>query len=92
MLSTLRLGRVAIGRAKRILPGEAEGLAEGEARLLDLETAVRAGRTPAEVAAPFQRFASMNGRCAYTPIEIVVIVIGFVLGIIPGIIFLFVFC
>ena len=30
--------------------------------------------------------------CDYTTTEIIVIVIGFVLGIIPGIIFLFLFC
>jgi hypothetical protein len=33
-----------------------------------------------------------GGGCSYDTVEIVVIVIGFILGIIPGIIFLFLFC
>lgn len=91
-LSKLRVAHVALDRARSVLPGESEALADAELRLIALEDAVLAGTTPAEVAAPFEQMAALDGRCDYTTVEIVVIVVGFVLGILPGVIFLFLFC
>ena len=91
-LSKIDLGRRAIDRASHILPGRGAGLAEASAKLDRLEAGVRAGQSPAQVAAPFQNLAATGDGCNYTTTEIVVTVIGFVLGILPGILFLILFC
>jgi hypothetical protein len=91
-LAKIRLGHKAIDKAARILPGEVAGIAEATARLDALEAGVRAADTPAGVAAEFDRLGANAVSCDYTTVEVVVIVIGFVLGIIPGILFLILFC
>jgi hypothetical protein len=89
-LDKIRLGQKSIHRAEKLV-GDRAGLAEAQAKLDALEAQVRAADTQAEVASAFGGLDQSAG-CDYTTTEIVVIVIGFVLGIIPGIIFLFLFC
>lgn len=91
-LAKIRLGQKAIDRAEKLRVADATGLAEAEARLDALEAGVRAAETPDAVAAQFDRLDANAVKCDYTPTEIIIIVVGFVLGIIPGIIFLFLFC
>ncbi len=91
-LSKIELGHKAIDKAAKFLPDDGAGLAEAEARLDTLEAGVVAAESQAQVAAQFDRIGAVGGGCDYSTTEIVVIVIGFVLGIIPGIIFLFLFC
>lgn len=88
-----RMGHTAIERASRVLPRNQE-LAVAQAQLDVFDARLAAATTPAEVAAAVDQLsdsrAGMN--CDYTNTEIVIIVIGFILGILPGILFLFLFC
>lgn len=97
----LALARGAMERARGWLPG-ASGLAEGERRLRAGEEAVAAATTPAAVAGAFAGAVSGSmplagvdidpPSCSYSTLEIVAIVLGFILGIIPGLILLVLLC
>ena len=89
-----RLGHAAIRRAAEALPGD-DGIAEADARLATFDAGVAGASTQAEVAAQFDTLMQTQAqehRCDYTPSEVAIIVIGFLLGILPGILFLFLFC
>ncbi len=91
-LQQTRLGHKAIDQARRAFPGE-PGLVAAEAKLDGFEAGVRAANTQGEVAAQIDTLnANVGMNCDYSGVEIVVIVIGFILGILPGILFLFLFC
>lgn len=92
-LSKTRLGHKAIRRAARTLP-DSSGLAEAEARLDAFEAGIEGAQTQQEVAMQFdQLMAQRTGiSCQYDTVEVVLIVIGFILGILPGVLFLFLFC
>jgi len=103
-LSQTRLAHQALARARWILPFSAT-VREAGSNLDAYEARLRQARTQEAVAAEFGgpvRVASGGDsrndgaharvNCDYTTTEIVIIVIGFILGIIPGIIFLFLFC
>jgi hypothetical protein len=88
----LQLAREAVSRALR-LPG-GSGLAATEQRLLAGERAVAAAATPPAVASAFSSAVGTPAAtsCSYTTLEIVAIVLGFILGIIPGLILLVLLC
>ena len=90
-----RLGHQAIARAAHVLPHSAD-LADAEARLDTFDAGVGASTSQAQVAGQLDSLmatqAMDGGHCEYTPSEVVIIVIGFLLGILPGILFLFLFC
>ena len=103
-LRQTRLARVAISRASLILPGDAEVM-DAEARFATFEREVASSRSQSEVSKHFYALGqeglpgqSRTGdtqsaaNCDYTNGEIVIIIIGFILGILPGILFLFLFC
>jgi hypothetical protein len=91
-LSKLALADKAIDGAERVIPGE-PGLVDARARLNAFESNVATAASPHAVAAQFDGLMLADGGgCSYDTVEVVVIVIGFILGIIPGIIFLFLFC
>lgn len=93
-LDQTRLGHEAIDRARQIFPADAD-IAQADARLTAFEEGLAAATSPAEVADQLDTLGQTGataGRCDYTNGEIVVIIIGFVLGILPGILFLFLFC
>ena len=92
-MSKIRLGHRAIDTAERMMPNEA-GIAEAAARLDAFEADVASARTQQEVAARFDGLAARGdgGGCHYNVGEVLVVVVGFVLGIIPGIIFLLLLC
>ena len=93
-LRQTRLGHEAIRRASRVLPKDA-GIADALGRLDAFDAGVAASTSQQEVAGQFDALLLQNaagGSCDYTTTEIVVTIIGFVLGIIPGILFLFLFC
>jgi hypothetical protein len=93
----LQLARLALARTRRFSPDGA-GLAAKERQLLAAEAAVAAAETPDAVAGAFS--LGVAGAplpeaaigCAYTTWEIVAIVLGFILGILPGIILLIILC
>jgi hypothetical protein len=88
----LRLAREAVARVQR-LPGGGE-LAAAEHRLAAGERAIAAAATPPAVASAFSAALGPPAAqgCAYTTLEIVAIVLGFILGIIPGLILLVLLC
>jgi hypothetical protein len=103
-LSQTRLAHKALSRAKWIVPFSAT-VREANKKLEAYEARIRDARTQADVAAEFGGLvrvasagdpkivdAKMRANCDYTTTEIVIIIIGFLLGIIPGIIFLFLLC
>jgi hypothetical protein len=90
-LSKLKLGHQAIDAAAGLVQ-DADGLADARGKLDALQDAVNAAEDQAQVAAAFGSLDTQAVHCDYDTVEIVVIVIGFVLGILPGILFLFLFC
>ncbi|MDP3939954.1 MAG: hypothetical protein Q8R92_17690 [Deltaproteobacteria bacterium] len=101
------LARKALSRAKWVVPFNG-AIKQASGKLDAYEVQVQAAQSPEEVAAAFGglvRLASADdlkvvdahlfekrSGCDYTTGEIIIIVIGFLLGIIPGFIFLAVFC
>lgn len=92
-LSKTRLSHKAIDQAEKLFPNDPE-IAAAEQRLDTFEDGVARAQSQEEVAMQFDNLMvqQVAGGCEYTPVEVAVIVIGFLLGIIPGIIFLFLFC
>jgi hypothetical protein len=93
-LDKISLSRKAIRLADKQLGGD-PAIAHATARIDAFDAQVRGATSQEEVSVAFAQLApsqSVAGRCDYTGGEIVIIVIGFILGIIPGIIFLFLLC
>src|SRR5688572_11567837 len=94
-LKKVRLGHTAIRHAERLSP-DAEGLAEAKAEFAAFEATVVAASTPDEVAGAFDALMPQGDpqamSCDYSTVELVLVVIGLVLGIIPGLLFLLIFC
>jgi len=105
-LSQTRLAHKALSRARWIMPFSGS-IGKANHKLEAYEARVRDARSQAEVAAEFTglvRLAEakpgtvtdaveLKGKtCTYTTGEIVIIIIGFLFAIIPGIIFLFLLC
>ena len=90
-LSKIRLGHRAVKTASKLVSDQ-QGIARAEARLVELEEGILASQTPTEVAEQFGRLDSQALNCHYDTVEVVVIVVGFVLGILPGVLFLILFC
>jgi hypothetical protein len=88
----LRLAREAVARAQQLPGGSA--LAATERRLVAGERAVAAAPTAPAVASAFSAAVGPPAAagCSYTTLEIVAIVLGFILGIIPGLILLVLLC
>jgi hypothetical protein len=95
-LDKVALSRKAIRIADKQLGGD-PAIAEATARLDAFDAQVRAATDQEQVSAAVGGLVrhpggQVQGRCSYTAGEVVIIVIGFLLGIIPGIIFLFLLC
>jgi hypothetical protein len=92
-MKKLRFGDKALDAAES-LTSDSEGLAEARAKFEAFEGTVLAASTTEEVAGAFDSLAVQNQTmaCDYTTVELVLIVLGFLFFIIPGIIFLIIFC
>ena len=103
-LEQTNLARKALSRAKWIIPFNG-ALGEASEKLDAYEIRVAAAGSSEEVAAAFGNLvrlasadeltivdADVKADCEYTTGEIVIIVIGFLLAIIPGIIFMAILC
>lgn len=91
-LGPVRVAQAATDRVGRLFPHHAEVEAAG-AQLAGLEQRISAAPDQAAVAAEVDQIASNAAlNCDYTNVEVVIIVVGFILGILPGILFLFLFC
>jgi hypothetical protein len=93
----LQLARLALTRTRWLSP-DAASLAAKERQLLAGEAAIAAAETPDAVASAFSLAVAGSPLpeaafgCAYSTWEIVAIVLGFILGILPGIILLIILC
>ena len=100
------MARKALSRAKWVVPFNG-AIGEASGKLDAYEVRVQSAESPEEVAAAFGslvRLASADDLkvvdahmfekegCSYSTGEIIITIIGFILGIIPGFIFLAVFC
>jgi len=105
-LAQTRLAHKALSRARWIVPFSGS-VGQARHKLEDYEARVRGARTQEAVAREFSdlvRLASaepgtvvdaveLKGKtCTYSTGEIVIIIIGFLFAIIPGIIFMFLLC
>lgn len=93
-LEKTRLGHKAIRQVAKVAHGD-PGITEADDRLSAFEGGVARAGTQEDVAHQFDVLMAADvadGHCAYTNVEIAIIIVGFLLGIIPGIIFLFLFC
>ena len=97
-LAETRLASAALGRARVMLPWSGN-LSAAHDRLASFQDRVLAAATPGGVAAEFGDFmrldaprADVDADCEYTTGEIIAIVLGFILGIIPGLILLILLC
>lgn len=96
------LARRALGAARRLAPWSGS-LRDAHEQLVVYEDRVAKAQTPAEAAQEFEGLVQLaggggvtvggnSGSCHYTTLEIVAIVLGFILFIIPGIILLILLC
>jgi hypothetical protein len=95
------MARRALGAARRIAPWSGS-LRNAHGELLGYEGRVAKAQTPAEAAREFEGLVRLagngvtvggnSGRCHYDTLEIIAIILGFLLFIIPGIILLIVLC
>ena len=92
-MKKLNLGHKALDAAEA-LTSDSAGLAEARAKFDAFEQTVVSASTTEEVASAFDNLALQNQTmaCDYTTVELVLIVLGFIFFIIPGIIFLIIFC
>jgi len=92
-LDEVEQSRKAVQRATRLVPGDAE-LRATHADLEAFADGVAAAQSRGEVA---DRFATLRGQqtaanCHYSTGEVIAIVLGFILGVLPGIILLILLC
>ena len=99
-LKPSRLARKALGLARWFTPDRAQ-LEPARQRLADYEARVARAQTPVEASREFEGLVRVagdvdvrvgDGGCHYTTTEVIAIILGFFLFIIPGIILLIVFC
>ena len=85
--------RRAVDHAARIVPNDTE-LQAHQAALDDFAADVAQAKTQQEVASGFAdlRTQSVGAKCYYSTGEIIAVVLGFILGVIPGIILLILLC
>jgi len=90
-LAKIELSHKAIKKASKLV-SDGSAIARADAKLDTLEQGVLAAQTQQEVAAQFANIGVFGTHCHYDTAEIVIIVVGFVLGILPGVIFMLLFC
>ena len=95
-LEPTRGAHFALTQARRLSPWTGS-LAAADEKLAGYETRIAAASSPDAVAAEMATLARVHadfgdGGCSYSPGEVVAVVLGFILWIIPGIILLFLLC
>jgi hypothetical protein len=96
-----RMARRALGAARRIAPWSSS-LRRAHGELTAYENRIARSETPAQAAQEFEELVRLagngvtvggnSGRCHYDTVEIIAIILGFLLFIIPGIILMIVLC
>lgn len=101
-LAPARIAQDVVARARWIAPGS-DDLRKADVALAHFEEDVLRAETPDAVARRYERLLAFDRAtlgstsglldgCVYSTGEIIAIVLGFILGIIPGIILLFLLC
>ena len=91
-LGKIALTRKAVALAERPLHGD-PAIAEATEKLDALDVQVRSATSPQQVALAFSQLnQSAKITCSYSTTEILIIIIGFLLFVLPGIILLILFC
>src|SRR5204862_536286 len=92
-LDKIALTRKVVALADKQVHGD-PAIAEATQKLDALDARVRAAGSQQQVSLAFSQLAEdrMQASCSYTGVEILLIIIGFIFFIIPGIILLFLFC
>jgi hypothetical protein len=92
-LGKIALARKAVTLADKQFHGD-PAIAEATEKLDALDTRVRAAESQQQVSLVFSQLAQdrMQASCTYTTVEILLIVLGFLIFIIPGIILLILLC
>ena len=95
------MARRALGAARRIAPWS-RSLRRAHGELTAYEDRIARSETPAQAAQEFEGLVRLagngvtvggnSGRCHYDTVEIIAIILGFLLFIIPGIILMIVLC
>ena len=95
-LAPTRGAHLALAQARRIAPWT-QSLRDADERLTGYEARITAAPSQEAVAAELATLAGVradlgDGGCSYSTGEVIATVLGFILGIIPGIILLFLLC
>ena len=92
-LGKLALAHKAVSIADKQFHGD-PAIAEATEKLDALDTRVRSAESQQQVSLVFSQLAQdrMQASCSYTTVEILLIVLGFIIFIIPGIILLILLC
>jgi hypothetical protein len=91
-LGKIALTRKAVALADRPLHGD-PAIAEATEKLDALDVQVPSATSPQQVALAFSQLnQSAKITCSYSTTEILIIIIGFLLFVLPGIILLILFC
>ena len=92
-LDKIALTRKVVRIAQKQVGGD-PAIAEATQKLDALDAQVRSASSQQQVSLAFSQLAQdrMQASCSYTTVEILLIIIGFLIFIIPGIILLFLLC
>jgi hypothetical protein len=92
-LSKIALTRKVVALGDKQFHGD-PAIAEATEKLDALDAQVRSAANQQQVSLAFSQLAEdrMHVSCSYTTVEILLIILGFIFFIIPGIIMLFLFC
>ena len=92
-LNKIALARKAVTLAERQAHGD-PAIAEATQKLDAFDAQVRSATSQQQVSLAFSQLAQdrMKASCSYTTVEILIIVLGFLLFVIPGIILLILLC
>ena len=92
-LGKIALSRKAVSLAEKQVHGD-PAIAEATQKLAALDAQVRSATSQEQVSLAFSQLAQdrMKAGCSYTTVEILIIVLGFLLFVLPGIILMLLLC
>lgn len=90
-LQKIKPAASVLKKAQALAPRDA-GLAEAQGRLTDFRADVNGATSSSQVASQFRAIQTGAGGCDMTTGEVIATVLGFILGILPGIILLILLC
>lgn len=89
-MEEVKPARGVLAKASKLAPKD-EGLADARARLVEFEAGIDGASSKHEIASTFRSLHTAGG-CSMSVGEVIATVLGFILGIIPGVILLILLC